>query len=187
MRPQKVEDEQLISGLMSVLRSKGYEGSSLNELASGSGLQKASLYHRFPEGKKEIALAVLNYVNTWVENNLYNILIDKSLKPKKRLNLVIENINNLYNNGEKSCVLNALSMDSSVSLFALEIKKIMQLWIDGFTELGIDIGFKKKLAAENALQVLISIQGSLVISKGLGSSTPFLSALKSIEIMYQDK
>ena len=76
-------------------------------------------------------------------------------------------------------------MDSSVSLFALEIKKIMQLWIDGFTELGIDIGFKKKLASENALQVLISVQGSLIISKGLSSPAPFLRVLKSIESMYQ--
>ena len=70
MRPQKVEDQALLLGLMAVLSAKGYDGASLNELAESSGLQKASLYHRFPAGKKEITSAVLNYVNEWVKKNI---------------------------------------------------------------------------------------------------------------------
>jgi len=55
MRPQKVNNTELVKGLLNVFRSKGYDGASLNDLAVASGLQKASLYHRFPNGKKEIA------------------------------------------------------------------------------------------------------------------------------------
>ncbi len=186
MRPPKVEDQALLDGLMAVLRARGYDGSSLNELAGSSGLQKASLYHRFPGGKKEITLAVLHYVHEWIRTYIYERLTDQSVSPAERLGSVIQSIHSLYQGGEKSCILKALSMDSSVDLFGEEIKASMQLWIDGFTTLGVDCGFTRKSAQEKAFQVLIAIQGSLIVAKGLGSTVPFVSAVASIEKMYQE-
>jgi AcrR family transcriptional regulator len=184
MRPQKVENQILIDGLMSVLRAKGYDGASLNDLADASGLKKASLYHRFPEGKKEIVAAVLTYVNEWLEENIYNLLTNRLITPQERLKLVLNNINALYNNGEYSCVIRALSLDSSLEIFSEQIKKSMQLWITGFTGLGIDFGFSKEIANEKAYQVLMNIQGSLVVSKGLDSILIYQFALNSIEKLY---
>jgi len=92
MRPQKVTNQNLIEGLMSVIQSKGYNGSSLNDLANSTGLQKASLYHRFPKGKKEITSAVLTYVEQWVDINIVELLSDKERNPNEKLKIVIENI-----------------------------------------------------------------------------------------------
>jgi AcrR family transcriptional regulator len=156
MRPQKVEDQPLLDGLMAVLRAKGYDGSSLNELASASGLQKASLYHRFPGGKKELTLAVLLYVKEGITKYIYELLTDQSIPPPERLRGVIRNIHSLYNNGKESCILKALSMDSGVELFGEQIKESMQLWIKAFTALG----------------------------KGIQSTAPFVSAIESIEKLY---
>ena len=61
MRPQKVQDIEIMTSLVKTFRSRGYEGSSLAELAKSTGLKKASLYHRFPKGKEEMAIAVLNH------------------------------------------------------------------------------------------------------------------------------
>ena len=52
MRPQKVQDTEMLQGLMAVLRSRGYDGASLKELSDSTGLKKASLYHRFPERRE---------------------------------------------------------------------------------------------------------------------------------------
>jgi AcrR family transcriptional regulator len=117
MRPQKVTNQNLIEGLMSVIQSKGYNGSSLNDLANSTGLQKASLYHRFPKGKKEITSAVLTYVEQWVDINIVELLSDMGQKPNERLKIVIENIDNLYDGGEKICVLRALTMDNNFKSF----------------------------------------------------------------------
>jgi AcrR family transcriptional regulator len=184
MRPQKVEDTELLSSLMEVIRFKGYEGSSLNELASASGLQKASLYHRFPKGKQQIALAVLSFVKEWVHKNIYLVLKDKKIASSERVNTVLENIVALYNNGEKSCILSALSVQSSVELFNAEIKIIMEEWISGFYALGIDCGLEKNNAKSLATTVLISIEGSLIVSKGLGTNQPFVDALTYIRKQY---
>ncbi|MEP1982729.1 MAG: helix-turn-helix domain-containing protein, partial [Maribacter dokdonensis] len=61
MRPQKVLDIEILTGLTKVFRSRGYEGASLKELSEATGLKKASLYHRFPNGKQEMADAVLQH------------------------------------------------------------------------------------------------------------------------------
>ncbi len=184
MRPQKVTNQNLIEGLMSVIQSKGYNGSSLNDLANSTGLQKASLYHRFPKGKKEITSAVLTYVEQWVDINIVELLSDKEQKPNERLETVIENIDNLYEGGEKICVLRALTMDNNLDLFGNQLKKIMENWIRGFTNLGISFGLSEKEAKRKAEQTLILVQGSLVVSKAMSTLKPFQKTLVSIKNMY---
>jgi len=110
MRPQKIDDQTLLSGLMTVLSAKGYDGASLNDLAASSGLQKASLYHRFPGGKKDITLAVLQFVDRWIKINIVKNLNDQSKLPADRLLIGLEKINELYNEGRTTCILRALSL-----------------------------------------------------------------------------
>lgn len=184
MRPQKVEDTDLLNGLMAVLRAKGYDGASLNELASASGLQKASLYHRYPGGKKAIALAVLNYVDEWVEQHVLELLSNTQISAEERLEKAIENINQLYNNGATACLLRAMSTDNSLQLFGKEIRSSMQKWLDGFSTLGQDLGLKKQDADQKAMEALIAVQGSLVVAKTFGSTGPFQDALRRIKLMY---
>ena len=184
MRPQKVNDQELIIGLMEVLRTKGYDGASLNDLAAATGLQKASLYHRFPGGKKQITQAVLDFVIEWIDNSIYKVLTNSSSTPMVRIEKVLDNINQLYGNGEKTCLLRALSMDSGIDLFGKQLEASMQLWIAGFQAIGIEIGYSKDKAHQLAKQTLIQIQGSLVVSKALKEIAPFQKALVDIKTMY---
>ena len=184
MRPQKVKDQEMLEGLLSVLRSKGFDGSSLNELAEASGLQKASLYYRFPQGKKEMANAVLNYLNTWIQENIIQVLTNESIDAKKRTKTSLKNISLLYKQGEAVCLFRSFLMGSGIELFGEQIKNAMQEWINAFTKLGVDLKFKKAIAKKMALQTLIDIQGSLVVSKGMGTTQIFKSTIKSIENKY---
>lgn len=185
MRPQKVDHQHLMEGLMSVLRTKGFEGASLMDLSEATGLKKASLYHRFPGGKKEITEAVLDYVKAWNQVNILEVLIDKKLSPKKRLELAIANINVLYDNGKSTCILKAMTTEVSLPLFGAQIEESFQLWIDGFSTVGTDLGFNKKKAQELAQEVIIRVQGALILSKGMNDTSPFQESLAHIEKMYQ--
>lgn len=184
MRPQKIDDQTLLAGLKGVLASKGYEGASLNELASSSGLQKASLYHRFPGGKKDIALAVLNFVGDWIDNNIVNVLQSKHEKPEERLRHALSKIDELYNGGRSTCILRALSMDSGMDLFSVELKGAATKWINSFSSLGRDLGMSEDDTRYAALTVLTKIQGSLVVSKMLDDPHVFKTAMSEIEKMY---
>ncbi|WP_074405606.1 TetR/AcrR family transcriptional regulator [Aquimarina megaterium] len=184
MRPQKVNDQDLLEGLMSVIRSKGYDGSSLNDLAGSSGLQKASLYHRFPNGKKEITSVVLDYVEKWAADNILSLLSDTKIKPVERLEKALINIDLLYGGGEKTCILRALTMDSNLELFGKQLNQIMIQWITGFSTLGIAFGLSESDAKNKAEQTLILIQGSLIVSKATSDLSLFQKTLTSIKTMY---
>ncbi|OEK07408.1 hypothetical protein A8C32_18420 [Flavivirga aquatica] len=184
MRPQKVADHVLLENMISVFRFNGYEGASLNDLANASGLKKASLYHRFPNGKKEIGSAVLAYITEGITNNIYQVLADKNVSADIRLNTVLENINEVYDGGKNSCILRVLSMDSGLELFGDQIKFSMNIWIDAFTLLGIDFGSTKKEAKSKANKSLVLIQGSLVVTKAMSSLIPFQEALKDLRNLY---
>ncbi len=169
---------------MAVLRAKGFDGASMNDLSEATGLKKASLYHRFPGGKKEIAEAVLAYTGDWSEINIQQVLTDQSQPPLQRLQQAIANIRALYDDGQAICILRALTMDSSLPLFGNLIEERFQVWIDAFAQLGRGFGFTDEKAKKLALETLIRVQGSLVLSKGLGTVEPFQQNLIEIERIY---
>lgn len=187
MRPQKVIDQKMLLGLMEVFRSKGYEGASLNDLARATGLKKASLYHRFPDGKEAMAVAVIDHISKWVENNIVKSLLDVNESPQQRLKDGLSNIRMFYDKGNKDCIFRALSMQTGLSLFAAQIKEGMDAWVSTFTAVGSALGQSKQDAHNNALKVLIEIQGSLVVSRGMNDITVFENALKNIEDRYLNK
>ncbi|MEL6253321.1 MAG: TetR/AcrR family transcriptional regulator [Bacteroidota bacterium] len=184
MRPQKVNDESLMAGLLEVLRNKGYDGASLTELSMATGLKKASLYHRFPGGKRQIAESVMLGVRTWMKEEILNVLKSKKLKPKERLNIALNKIEEFYAWGEKSCILRALSMDSGMEQVGDLVQASMLSWQKGFLKLGQDMGLSKKKAEKRALESLILIQGSLVVAKGSRSPEAFKYAIDRIHSIY---
>jgi len=184
MRPQKVLDIEILTGLTKVFRSKGYEGASLKELSEVTGLKKASLYHRFPNGKQEMAQSVLNHLDAWISNNVYQALLDTDMTPKLRLRRGLAGIRTLYGGGKETCIFRALSMQTGIELFEEQIRNGMSKWLAAFKELGIAFQLSDNEAEQLALQVLIEIQGSLIVAKGLGDTTIFETTLKTIEHKY---
>tara|TARA_R110002096_G_scaffold413811_1_gene614724 strand:+ start:729 stop:1292 length:564 start_codon:yes stop_codon:yes gene_type:complete len=187
MRPQKVQDEELLNGMMSVLRDKGYDGVSLNDLSRAAGLQKASLYHRFPGGKKEIGQALLAYIDLWLETNILSVIADETKPPEQRLSKVLDNINDIYEDGNKACLMKAVSGQIGLDLFGDELNSSMSKWIKGFTDLASAFGFDRPYAKKLGHQVLINIQGALIVSKGMDSNEYFTATIEHIKSLYLNK
>ena len=186
MRPQKVSDQKLTECLLEVLRAKGYDGSSLNELALAGGLKKASLYHRFPGGKEALVQSVLNSYSAYLEQNVFEVLSNKKTKPKKRLKKALGNVEILYNEGASNCLYRALSMESGLELFGEHIATNCKRWIKAFSKIGRELGFKNKKAKWLALDGLLKIQGSLVLAKVFNDRQPFQDVIEEIRIGYLD-
>lgn len=174
----------MLQGLMSVFRSKGYDGASLMELASASGLKKASLYHRFPGGKKDMTAAVLLYMETWIQKNIYEVLAIGKEPAEVRLATAINNINEIYNGGKEICMFRSLSLDTGISLFGDQIKKGITLWLEGFIQFGINLDMEESEARQKADQTFIDVQGSLVLAKSMGTTAPFKNILQQIKNRY---
>ena len=64
MPPRIVSEDQLLDSLVGVFGDRGYDAASLSDIASATGLQKSSLYHRFPGGKQQMATEVADRIGS---------------------------------------------------------------------------------------------------------------------------
>jgi TetR/AcrR family transcriptional repressor of lmrAB and yxaGH operons len=149
----------------------GYDGTSVELLAKASGLKKASLYHRFPGGKKEMASHVLRNMADWITENVSSVLNNNALSTDVRLKKALTALNKLYSGENSNCILRMLSVGSDSEAFRPQIAACFNMLIDGFTNIAIENGLPKGKARAKAKEAVIELQGSLVLSRALNDKT----------------
>ncbi len=179
-RPRSIDEGALIARLARVFRDVGYEGASLAVLAQATGLRKASLYHRFPNGKRQMADEVLAAALAWFSENVLAPLKGEGA-PKARLAAVAERLDGFYEGGRRACLLNMLAAPCREDgLFSPAIKGALEALIDAFVKLARDAGHAPTAARRRAERSVAMLQGSLVLARGLGSPKPFRKFLESL-------
>lgn len=179
MAHPKIEQEELVEKLFEVFRESGYEGASLMQLSEVTGLKKPSLYHRFPGGKEEMVEIVLDYADNWMSEHVIKVL-DGEGDPFERLTLALQNMQALYDDGRKACILRALSLGSSLTLFNERIQQSFSLLLDGFSKWATSIHFSSQNAKTLAENILIRIQGALVVARAMQNPAIFRRTIQEI-------
>ena len=179
MAHPRVEDQELIRRLLCVFRVHGFEGSSLSRISEATGLQRASLYHRFPGGKLEMAHAVLDHTSEWISANVL-VPLEGEGSPKQRLRQVAQALTGFYLGGTAPCLIDAFSFATQDSSLRPRIAAGAQRLIDGFAAIAREAGATPAAARRRAEDALISIQGSLVVSRASGDTAHFERALREL-------
>jgi len=179
-RKASVADDELMARLSRVFRDVGYEGATLAILSDATGLKKASLYHRFPGGKEQMAREVLESAGAWVEEYILAPLKGDGA-PVDRIKEMARQLDTFYSGGKQACLLNMLSSARiHEGPFTDAIKQIFEAWIEALSAVMTDAGVDKKEARARAERGVIMLQGSLVFSRGIGTTRPFREFLKSL-------
>lgn len=176
----KVSDEDLICALTDVFRAQGYEGASLSRISEATGLEKASLYHRFPRGKEEMVATVVNHVNQWFQDHVFTPL-ERPGNPAQKVRLVAEHLRELYGNGSKSCVLDTLSLPGCSPGLRKAVHGSLKAWLQAFTGIAREAGASDTEARQRAEQAIIEIEGSLVLARVLGDRKPFHKTIDRLQ------
>jgi TetR/AcrR family transcriptional repressor of lmrAB and yxaGH operons len=180
-RPAKIEDADLLRKLSDVFRDLGYEGTSLAALSEATGLQKASLYHRFPGGKEQMAGEVMKRAEAWLKENVLTPL-RSSGPPSARIRAMARTIDAFYAGGRQACLLNMMATPhQDRGPFARLIKKAFKAWIETLATVLVDARFDEETARFRAERAVMLLQGSLVLSRGMGTTRPFRSYLANLE------
>lgn len=180
-RPAKIEDSVLFRKLSDVFRDVGYEGASLARLSEATGLKKASLYHRFPGGKEQMAREVMARAEEWLSTRVLTPLASGST-PEAKIRAMVRSLDEFYSGGRQACLLNMLSSPrGDRGPLARPIRKAFEAWIEALSSALSDAGFEEEIAAYRAERAIALLQGSLVISRGMGSSKPFRTFLANLE------
>lgn len=178
MNGERSTREGILLDLLDEFRACGFDGVSLSRISEVTGLGKASLYHHFPGGKGEMAQAVMGLASDWLEANVLGPLEVKG-DPFVRLELVLHALDGFYQQGKKSCLLDVMPIGGGPEVHAA-VKSVMRRLLSGLERLALDAGIKKAEAKARAESALIGIQGSLVVSRGLGDPGPFLNQIRSL-------
>jgi TetR/AcrR family transcriptional regulator, lmrAB and yxaGH operons repressor len=175
----KVGDMELLEAAAEVFRSHGFEGTTLKQLSDATGLEKASLYHRFPGGKDEIAIAVAEKVNAWFASNVFEPLKGQGT-PTRRIRLVGQKLLEFYGDGMKSCTLDTLSLPGGSDELAKTLRDGLMGWIDAFAQVAEASGCTSTVARSRAEQAIIELEGSLVMSRVLRENRLFLKFIERL-------
>src|SRR6202008_2526766 len=140
------------------------------DLRHGTGLGKPSLYHYFPNGKEEMALAVLRRVHAWIEENAIASL-DGQGSPKERLERMVRAVDSPYAGGKSPCVLGNLVVGGARHLYQRQLRSSFSAWIEGLERLALEAGLSRRTARERAEDGVLQIEGALILCGVLDDPT----------------
>jgi AcrR family transcriptional regulator len=171
--------DEAVQQISELFRRRGYDGTSLSDIAKATGLGKSSLYHYFPGGKEEMARAVLSSTLSWLRDEAAATL-EADSEPKKRLNRALKAIERFYGGGKKLCPLGNLAVGHFREPFQRKLTAAFSTWIEMLTDLAVDAKIPHRIAEERAERAVVEIEGALILSAGLGDTGPFERALRRI-------
>lgn len=175
----KVNEDELLDRLTDVFRTYGYEGASLSKISEATGLQRASLYHRFPGGKEDMAKAVLERAGQWLTTRVLAPLSGPG-KPEQRIRNMANELNLFYAGGKNCCLLDSLSFGSDNNEIRQHVQSGMNAWVEELAKVANEAGVSPKKARQQAQDAISQIQGTLVVArvmKDYGSFERMLSEL----------
>lgn len=177
-RPRTVSDDTVVAGLTSTFRSSGYGASSLVALSEAAGLRSASLYHRFPDGKTGMALAVLDDVERQFGHVLEPLVtgVDAAADVAETANRLAA----FYAGGELACVLDTMTLDGAPDEVLSRARGLARGWIGAMAAVAARAGADPEDADRLATDAFARIEGSLVASRVLADPTTFLATLESL-------
>jgi AcrR family transcriptional regulator len=182
MPRSKIDENQLLDRLTNVFRLYGYEGTSLTRLTAATGLQRASLYHHFPGGKDQMAVAVLERVAQRFMTDILKPLTEPG-EPAQRIQIMAERLSEFYEAGNLSCLLDTLSVGERSSPLHDRLKRSMSAWLAAMAGVAREVGLSAATAQRQAETALMEIEGALVLARVTGDTAPFQRVLQELPLL----
>ncbi len=175
----RVGDAELLARISVVFRQHGYEGATMSRLSAATGLERASLYHRFPGGKDEMVAAAAAAGHAWFAEHVLRPLAHPG-DPAAQLKAACQRLREFYDDGRLPCVLESLSLPAGSEDLHRALGSTLDAWLDAFAQLARRSGFSAAAARERAEQAVIEIEGSLVLARVRKDSGPFLRTIRKL-------
>lgn len=169
--PIDIEDS-----LALLFRQRGFDGVSLSVIAEQSGMGKASLFHRFPGGKDDMARATIRAVAEQFENALAAALEKANVaQTQQKLHIFLCDF---YARGQLGCLIGVFSVPEIAARFRPELQQMLRCITDSICGFLRRLGFTKIQATLKADDFLADLQGSLVLSSINADANQFDKRMK---------
>ncbi len=174
------ERSDVVPALGEIFREYGFAGASLSEITDRTGLGKGSLYHFFPQGKTEMAEAVLDDIDSWFEDNVFTPLRETE-DSVASIRLMFNEVNRYFSSGKRICLVGAFALDQTRDQFSEKVSNYFKVWIDSLASALTRCGLAKKDAKLIAEEVVGGIQGALVLARSQDDAKIFTRSIKRLK------
>ncbi len=164
--------DRLVQTAALLFRKKGYDGVGLAEILSAANAPKGSLYHHFPNGKADLAMAAA----TWASDGMLQI-IDSAFADagsfEQGATTLCYKIAKFFDvtGGSDGCPVSSILIDGSGDAsFRAELARILEGWVDRVAVHGRRLGLDAETASSRARVVMIGIEGAWVICRAQSSA-----------------
>lgn len=169
---------EVLERLLSTFRDHGYDGASMTQLSAATGLGKSSLYH-FPGGKADMAEQVLAHLDAQLAVALFEPLRSKQ-SPARKLTAMLTTIDAFYEGGRKACLLERLCASVDRARFRRPLAHAFNAWIEAVESVCLQAGLPRALARHRAEDLVVRIEGALVVCAGTGDPSVFERTLEEL-------
>jgi len=169
---------EVLDRIMDSFRKDGYDGASLATLSARTRLGKSSLYHHFPGGKEEMAHEVLAHLNDGLRETFEEV--DAEPEPKKKLDILLDAVDLLYDGGKKACLLQQLGASVDRARFRSPLKATFASLMAALVDTGRAAGLSAAVARRRAEDAIVRVEGALVVAAGMDDLGVFRRTLSDL-------
>ena len=177
--------EEIVDRLFTVFRDRGFEGASLADLSRATGLGRSSLYHYFPEGKDQMAAAVLARAEVVIDRQIFQAAQAPELL-RTRVRKIVSALEQMYSGGRTPCVLGQLATARIGSSARESLRNSLEHWTVAIAKLAHDGGMQEARARDFAEDWVARLQGALIVQAANGNTGAFERVLKALLDLAKD-
>jgi TetR/AcrR family transcriptional repressor of lmrAB and yxaGH operons len=165
--------ERMVRSAASLIGSRGVSATSFSDVVADSGAPRGSIYHHFPEGKRQLAEDAIRYTSDRV---LAFQRASTATTPAGVLDRFIGMWRQVVetSGGASGCVVAGVAIDTladDVSLLDV-VRSTFRSWVALLTEQLEAVGVPADRAEPIALATLAGMEGALILCRAEGSSAP---------------
>jgi TetR/AcrR family transcriptional repressor of lmrAB and yxaGH operons len=168
----------LIENAATLFRRQGYAATGLNQILDEAGVKAGSLYHHFPQGKQELAAAVVDAAGAGIEQLLRRFLAtDRSVADivDRWIDLLVAG---LAGDRRDGCPIEPIATESvNASQVVREASaRAFSGWCRAIEERLHAEGWPRTDAESVAVAVISLIEGALILSRIAGDAGALIAA-----------
>jgi TetR/AcrR family transcriptional repressor of nem operon len=164
MPAEKASRDQILNKAFVLFRTRGYQATSMTDVAEACGIQKGSLYYQF-ESKDDLLRCVLRRVNGFAEEKIF-ALAKGDAPAAERLEHMCRRIARDYARGEGGCIVGNLALETTgtTDAFVTEFAAFFDMLIGAFRTVLVDL-YPTAEAKELAERCAQELEGAFMLDR----------------------
>ena len=172
MKKEASAKDRIVEVSAQRFRRKGFHGVGLSEILEAASVPKGSLYHHFPAGKTDLALAAADMASCEMMRVIKESFVDVET-PEDGVTTLCHKLAKLFDlfDRQDGCPVSGILFDGPENqVFREKARSIFDLWIETVAEHARRLGYSHDAAFALAERTLIALEGGWIMARARASS-----------------